>query len=240
MKVDPARTVKENRLAASRLKKYLKGAEIGFRDSWGTDISTPAARRRAWWDFQLMDHSFLRRWWTNFDKVADGVYRANQPAPHRIATYAAMGIKTIINLRGVGRHSHYLFEREACAAHGIRLADRRLFAGKLPLPGELLELYAEFLTAEKPFLLHCKSGADRAGLAAALYLMLIEDVPVEVAHKQLHWRYLHFRDSRTGILDYFLDRYAEDHAKTGIGLLDWITRVYDRDAMTAAYHARKR
>ena len=40
--------------------------------------------------------------------------------------------------------------------------------------------------------MHCKSGADRAGLMSALYLILNQDVSVDKAKNQLSLKYLHF------------------------------------------------
>lgn len=226
-------------MPAPTLKDRIKAAEFRFRESYGTDVSTAQARRRAWWDFHLMDHAFLRVWWTNSAMIAPDVFRANQPDPARVALYASQGIKTIINLRGVGRHSHYLFERQACAEHGIRLIDHRLFASGLVPAKDLLALHQTFLTAERPVVIHCKSGADRAGLAAALYLMLICDEPVAVAAKQLGRRFLHFRNSTTGVLDFMLEAYASDQARTGIGILDWIRTEYDPVALSADFKAKR-
>lgn len=224
-------------MAATSLKARIKGFENWFRDSFGTDVSTPQARRRAWWDFQLMDHAFFRVWWTNMAELAPGVFRSNQPSPDRIRALAEQGIKTIINLRGEGRHSHYLFERQACAEHGITLINHRLYASQLAPREALLALYQTFLTAEKPLVLHCKSGADRAGLASALYLLLIEGASIAEAKRQLDGRFLHFKNSTTGVLDYMLDQYQTAHARTGISALDWISQDYDHESLTAAFRA---
>ncbi len=220
------------------LKKRFSAATRRFRETWGTDIATPEARRRAWWDFQLMDHAFLRRWWTNSREIAPGVYRANQPSPQRIARYAQAGVRSILNLRGEGRHSHYLFEREACEAAGLTLVNRRLYAAELPTREELLSLFEAFDTIEKPFVMHCKSGADRSGFGAALYLVLTGR-PVAEARRQLHWTHLHFKSDATGILDYFLETYEVAQAETGIDLRDWVADQYDPAALTAAYRASR-
>ena len=41
--------------------------------------------------------------------------------------------------------------------------------------------------------MHCKSGADRAGLMSALYLILNQNVPVDKAKDQLSFKYLHLK-----------------------------------------------
>jgi protein tyrosine/serine phosphatase len=86
-----------------------------------------------------------------------------------------------------------------------------------------------------PGLVHCKSGADRAGLAAGLFV-LIRGGTVAAAMRQLSWRFGHIRQSKTGILDDFFALYA----KTGEGkkpFLDWVREDYDEDGLRAAFKA---
>lgn len=53
---------------------------------------------------------------------------------------------------------------------------------------ELLELLRR---APKPILIHCQGGADRSGLAAALYLAAIANAGEERAESQMSLRYGH-------------------------------------------------
>ena len=89
-----------------------------------------------------------------------------------IRRLAAQGFKAVLNLRGATEYGSYLLEREACRAAGIELVDFKLTSRSLPSREEILALDAIFERLPRPFLMHCKSGADRAGFAAALYLML--------------------------------------------------------------------
>ena len=219
-----------------RIDTTLRRLEGWLRNRFGTDISTPAARRAAWWHFQLLDHAFLRVWWTNFDRVADGVFRANQPSPARLARYRDLGIRTVINLRGKHRVSPLLFEEEACARLGLTLVSIDGFsARKLPRIEAIRALEGAFRTAERPILLHCKSGSDRAGMAAALYLLLIEGRPVAEAARHLDWRYLHLKRTGTGILDHMLRLYAEEGEARGIVFSDWLDRHYDPARISASF-----
>jgi len=228
------------RLAASGLTDRIRNARRWLSQSYAADLATKAGRRRAWWHFQLADHGFLRSLWSNRSEIAPGVYRSNQPDPKRIAKLAEEGIRTIINLRAPIPSSYYLLEREACAAQGIALISHQLSSGMLPPRAAVLALYQSFLAAEKPLMMHCKSGADRTGLAAALYLILICDAPVADAARQLHWRFLHFSGGPRGVLDFMLTSYARAQAETGIPMLEWIKTVYDPVALTAAYPAGTR
>ena len=83
--------------------------------------------------------------------------------------------------------------------------------------------------------MHCKSGADRAGLASALYLMHVENKPVAEAKKQLSLRYLHLKNDSTGILDYMLDQYEQDITETPMPIREWFETRYDPKALTAGF-----
>ena len=222
-----------------RIKTRLTEMERRLRTSFGDDISTPAGRRAAFWHFQLMDHAALRVAWTNLHRVAPGAWRSNQPSPRRLARYRDMGIRTVINLRGADRFSPYLFEAEACRALGLTLVDRRIYPRRLAEAEEYIALLDAFDAAERPLVMHCKSGADRAGLAAAFYLMHVEGAPVAEARRQLGPRYLHFRTATTGVLDYLLDRYAEDAARHPMSIRDWLATRYDRERLSADWSARR-
>lgn len=219
-----------SRLTA-RFAARLQRAEHSFRTGWGGDISTPASRRAAYLHLHLADHQFLRTWWTNLEEFAPGAWRANQPSPAQLARYKARGIRSILNLRGAARQSFALLEEEACDRLDLNLVTCGLSARSLSPRHRMLDLLDTFDTIERPFLMHCKSGADRTGLAAALYLLHVEHAPVEVAARQLHWRFAHLRNSPTGILDHMLDAFARDHRATGITIRDWIATAYDPMAL---------
>lgn len=218
-----------------QIKTRLDTFERNLRQSFGNDISTPDGRRAAFWHFQLMDHAFLRRYWTNLYEIAPGAWRSNQPSPQRLERYAKMGIRSVITLRGNAPHSHYLFEEEACARLGLSFHSVAIHARQLVPRGVLLDLLDLFETVERPFVMHCKSGADRAGLASVLYLLHIEKQPLKVARCQLSWRYLHLKNDKTGILDFMLDAYAADIADTPMPIRQWIETRYDNRTLSAAF-----
>lgn len=224
----------------SRLLKYLETRERAWRHSFGHDLSTPAKRRQAMIHFNWIDHGILRKFWTNFYEVAPGVYRSNQPSPERLKRYKAKGIKSVINLRGTSPFNHYLLEQESCETLGLTLASLHFSATNLPQRETLLALEEHFKTLEHPIVMHCKSGSDRAGFASALYLMMIKGASVEEASRQLALKYLHVKNSKAGILDYFLESYRKSDKASPITISDWIRTEYDRDAMISAYKAYRK
>ena len=223
-----------------RLLTTIHEAERRFTHSYGTDISTPRGRRQAFWHYHLSDHGFLRVLWTNLFEIAPGVWRSNQPSAARMRRYHRMGIRTILNLRGREKFSFYLFEREAAEQLGIEMIDLKVYARSLVGRETFMELFEAFDRIQKPFVMHCKSGADRAGLASALWLMDQEGVPVEIAKKQLHWRYAHLKGTKTGILDFVLDAYEADNAKTPMPVREWFRTRYDGAALSAAFDERRK
>ena len=223
-----------------RLLGKLKAWERDLRLAGDYDLSDPAQRRRAMRNIHWFDHGILRYRWTNFHRIAPGVHRSNHPTDARFADYARMGIRTVINLRGAARHARYALEVESCARYGLVLVDAPLQARKAPTREMIRHLIACFRSAEKPVLMHCKSGADRAGLASAIWLMVMEGRPVAEAQAMLSTRFIHLRWSRTGVLDHLLDLYAADHAASGIGFETWIDTVYDHARVQASFDALPR
>jgi len=221
----------------SKLYHWLDDRERRLRHSFGKDISTPAARRKSTLHYHLFDHAALRTVWTNFDEVAPEVYRSNQPTHGRFVKYRDMGLKSVLNLRGEDSFAHFLFERESCEALGLTLHNAKLWARRAPERENVLRVIELFRSIEKPFLMHCKSGADRAGFASAMYLMVIEGRPVEEAKKHLSLRYIHLKSTRTGVLDRILDVYALRNARAPISFEHWIATEYDNRAIQDAFLA---
>lgn len=218
------------------LIKKFKDFEKGRNLPKPLDLSNPDHRKAAQKQFHWGDHAILRYRWTNFYEMAPGVYRSNQPNHDRWVEYQKLGLRTVINLRGRNLNSPpYEFERESLDQLGIRMVNIALGARSAPPKASILTLLETFQTIEKPFLMHCKSGADRAGLASVLYMLLIEKAPIAEARKMLSFRFLHIKWSATGILDFFLDAYEARLAQSEISFEDWIRNEYDEAALTAAY-----
>lgn len=222
-----------------RIGKAIRTWEADWRKGFGRDITDPRQRRRSWFHTEFFDHAVLRRFWHNFEEIAPGVYRSNHPNHMRLAAYQARGIRTILNLRGTPQVAHHLFECESCEALGLTLVSTTLHARKPADRADLLRLFEYFRTIEKPFLMHCKSGADRAGLASALYVLSQEGATIEQARRQLHFRYLHLRSTATGVLDHILDLFEARQAEGAIGIEDWIAREYDPDQVARSYAAKR-
>lgn len=195
-------------------------------------IATPGQRLRAWIDSLFVDHAVLRLLWTNGAEVAPGMWRANQPLPWQFRRWARRGVRTVINLRGARACGSYALEKEVCAELGLALIDFPVESRGAPKPEMIARAEEMFASIAYPALMHCKSGADRAGLMSALYLILREGRPVaEAAPAALSLRFGHFRQGKTGILDRFFALYLEANAEAPIAFRDWVASAYDPVAL---------
>ncbi|MDG1736528.1 MAG: tyrosine-protein phosphatase [Paracoccaceae bacterium] len=218
---------------------YAQHREILWHDSFAKAIETENDRKRARFFMTWIDHGILRSVWKNFHEVGHGVFRSNHPTEKRFRRYANKGFKTIINLRGASMLPQYQLELALCKELNLKLIDIGLEGGSAPPKESLLELLDAFESAEKPLIVHCKSGADRTGLAAALFRLSVGE-SVESAKKELSLRFLHLKDGGKGVLDWVIDQYAVENAVTPITLRHWVETKYDPVQLTRGFHALRK
>lgn len=197
--------------------------------------------RNAWLNSLFVDHALLRLGWRNWGVVESGrLYRSNHPTPWQLRQAVRRhGIRTVINLRGHRPEcgSDTLGRAEA-AKLGIAHVDAPFESRGAPHKDRILRLAEIFARMDEPALLHCKSGADRTGLAAGLWLLL-QGRSVESALDQLSIRHGHLAAARTGILDAFFHRFgAWQRAHGPKPFLDWLREDYDEDALRAEFRSK--
>ena len=194
-------------------------------------LETRLGRIDAWRDSLLVDHAVFRTVWTNLAEVIPGrLYRSNHPTPGHLAAAAKrFGLKTLINLRGQRKCGSDALSREAAARLGLTHVDMAFESRGAPHRDRILRFAEIYSTLQTPALMHCKSGADRAGLASGLAIMFEGGVAAE-ALKHLSWRFGHWSRARTGVLDAFFIRYAAD-AEGRLPFLDWVRTEYDEVAL---------
>jgi protein tyrosine phosphatase (PTP) superfamily phosphohydrolase (DUF442 family) len=196
-------------------------------------------RLGAWRDSLFVDHAVFRLLWTNWAEVIPGkLYRSNHPTPARLAAATRrIGLRTLINLRGHRQCGSDALSRDAAARLGLIHIDMAFESRGAPHRDRILRFHAIWQTLQTPALMHCKSGADRAGLASGLAI-LFEGGSAAQAQAQLGWRYGHFSQSRTGILDAFFRLYQSE-GEGRMEFLDWVRHTYDEDALRSGFQSRR-
>ncbi len=149
-------------------------------------------------------------WTTNFHPVIAGeLYRSSQPSASTIAEFQKQyGIKTIINLRGDNTGRHW-YDNEVAEAKELNInhIDFHMSAGRELTQAQAEQLVDIMRNAPKPILIHCQAGADRTGLASALYLAAIAKANEATAEGQMSIIYGHLPFSFTRA--YAMDRTFE-------------------------------
>ena len=230
----------------ARMAGLIKQARRGLRRKLGeavhraTERSSPWVKRTfgpalCYAEMLVSDYGFIRLIYNNRHRISQDAWRSAQPAPHHISWAARQGIKTVINLRNDQSFGTRWLEERACRRNGLRLVDLRLWSRSVPSRDELFAAKTVLETVRYPILIHCKSGADRAGLMSALYRIVHEQTSVEEAAKALSLKYGHIRQADTGVLDYLFERYLADAATSPIPFWDWVETKYDADEMNRTF-----
>ncbi len=190
-------------------------------------LGGPGGRGAAWRDSLFMDHAVFRLVWTNMAPVLPGqLYRSNHPTPAKLAAATRrLGLTTLINLRGRRLCGSDALSRDAAQRLGLRHIDMAFESRGAPHRDRILRFHEIFHSLDGPALMHCKSGADRAGLASGLAVLFAGGTSAQ-ALAQLSWRFGHWKSARTGILDAFFHRYAAE-AEGRLPFVDWVRDEYD-------------
>lgn len=175
----------------------------------------------------FFDHGFLREIYPNIWKIDNDLYRSAQPSPKLFQKFKKQGIRTVINLRGSREDLVDQMERRVCKNLNLSLIEFKLHSRGAPTIDQIFLSKKLFGEIDYPALIHCKSGADRTGLMATLYL-INKGIDVDEAKKQLSFKYLHIRLAKSGILDHFFESFIEYRKKNNkISFWEWSKKYYN-------------
>jgi protein tyrosine/serine phosphatase len=196
------------------------------------NLKSPWGRAVAWLYAMLVEHNFTNVLRFNFHRISEEAFRSSQPTMWQLRRVVRQyGIKTVINLKGANAGSAYWhFEREQCAKLGIQMVDISIYSRSVPDAARIHRAKEVFESVEYPVWIHCKAGADRAGIYSTFYQYFRQNIPIEQTDQLRFWPYGHIRHSNAGKIDYYLEQYAayhKDHPDTG--LLEWAETVADRN-----------
>lgn len=204
------------------------------------DLATRHGRLRAYADMLWKDHAYLRLGFQNAHWISPELVRINQPWPFQLAWWRDQGVRTVINLRGGGYETgFYALERDACARLGLQLVDFAVSSREAPSRAQVAAAKTLFDRVAYPAVMHCKSGADRAGVMSVLYAHMRLGLPLrEAVRRELSLRTLHVRQGKTGVLDYAFERYFAEGEPRGLTFAQWTeTDAYDPKQLKAQFQA---
>ena len=202
------------------------------------DLSKPGGRLKAYLDYLWNDHAYLRLGFQNAHWIGPDLVRTNQPWPFQLKWWKKRGIKTVINLRGGFDGSFYALEKDACERYGLKMVDFVITSREVPIRERVLGARDMFKSIEYPALMHCKSGADRAGIMSVFYRHFHLGEPIRDAMSELGLRTLHVKQGKTGVLDYVFERYLAEGEPKGLTFTEWVeSDAYDPVAMKADFRA---
>ena len=159
--------------------------------------------------------AYAPRFIQNVHEVVPGrVYRSAQLSPERLTQLIdEHGLRSVLNLRGASPGERwYEDERKTAHANNVEHIDFAL-SSKREVPSEQAdELIRVMRAAPKPMLIHCWAGADRTGLASALYLYAVHEQSAEDAARALAMKYHHFSFTSAGAMDRSFQQYVDSRA----------------------------
>ena len=146
----------------------------------------------------------------NFYPITDDeAYRSAQLDRDEFEYYIKeYDIKSIVNLRGKNPDEPWYREELAVSAeHNVTHYDISLSASREPAEAVIRQLIEIFKNAQRPALIHCQSGADRTGLAAAIWKVIVDNEPKSEAEKQLSIFFGHLPIGKTAAMDRFFQNW---------------------------------
>jgi undecaprenyl-diphosphatase len=149
----------------------------------------------------------------NFHEITPGVaYRSAQlkraPLTRYIKQYE---IKSVINLLSDHPGEPWYDEETAvCNELGVKHYDVRMSAERKPDDDQVRKLIDIYRNAPRPVLIHCLQGADRSGLAAAMWKVIVDRAPKSKASEQLTIWYGHIPFGNKRAMDDFFEQWDPD------------------------------
>ena len=89
--------------------------------------------------------------------------------------------------------------------------DIALSSTKEPAENDVKQLMEIFREAPRPILMHCQSGADRSGLVAAMWKVIVDQESKPEAEKQLSVFYGHVPLGGKYAMDKFFKKWQPSH-----------------------------
>lgn len=165
----------------------------------------------------------------NFGKVTDFYYRGAQPDPEQYEQLAAIGVKTIIDLRDDPKS----YARSSALQAGLRYVNFPLSDKDYPAADAATKFLALITDAENlPVYVHCAGGRHRTGIMTAVFRITQQGWDINRAYDEMkdydfYTRWGH-KPMKTFIFDFYRDQQRQRAAQPVVAAADEtapVTRV---------------
>lgn len=140
----------------------------------------------------------------NFGKVNERFYRGAQPKSNHYKQLAALGVKTIVDLRADALPQ----ARSDAERAGLRYLNLPLREKRYP-PAEAAKQFLKIVNdqANWPVYVHCKGGRHRTGAMTAIYRMAVDRWNIEQAYQEMKQYDFYTKWGHKCFKDYVYDYY---------------------------------
>lgn len=140
----------------------------------GAEEASAAQERNARWAVPVEKEGL-----PNLHRISDTLYRGAQPTAEGFAELEKMGVKTVINLRS--------FHSDRDELQNTKLAYEHIYMKAWHGEDEDVVRFLKIVTDRDraPVFFHCQHGADRTGMAAAVYRVAVEGWTKEDAIEEM-------------------------------------------------------
>ena len=143
---------------------------------------------------------------SNFGKVTDNLYRGAQPRDEEYRQLAAIGVKTVVDLRNDPKgDARTLAERAGLRYINLPLSDKDYPAADAAQ--RFLEIANN--SAHWPVYIHCVGGRHRTGIMTAVYRITQEGWDIDRAYGEMKTYDFYTRFGHGAMKKYIFDFYRE-------------------------------
>lgn len=152
---------------------------------------------------------------SNFGKVNDQYYRGAQPGSRDYADLAALGVRTVVDLREDGDSQEPALVKKA----GMNLVRIPMSGWGRPADADV----AKFLSiandpAQLPLFVHCRVGKHRTGVVTAVYRMTKDNWTAAQAYAEMQkYKFDTFLFPHTKLKTFVFDYYTQLQASGATG-----------------------
>ena len=141
----------------------------------------------------------------NFGQMDDRFYRGAQPGKNDYKDLAALGIRTVIDLRDDPES----YERPLVESLGMKYVNIPMLGKKYPTP-EATDAFLKTINdpATGKFFVHCAGGRHRTGAMGAVYRFQLYDWTFDQAYQEMKQYDFYTRFGHQAFKDFVSDYYA--------------------------------